>query len=92
MDAFVAIWVAGAITLVYGGYHYWIFIDKLERARMGGKIPSTFLGSRMGIVWMIASPDVVPDGASHRRKAIYALSAFACIWLTGVAISIWLHP
>jgi hypothetical protein len=87
----IAIWVAGAIAIVYGGYHYWRFIDKLERARMTGKIPSTLQNPRMDIVWMIASPGVVPGGDSHRRKAMYAFGAFAGLWLAFTLLSILAH-
>jgi hypothetical protein len=77
----IAIWIAAAIAIVYGGYHYWRFIDKLERARMAGKIPPTLQAPRMAIVWMIASPGVVPGGDLHRRRAMYAFAAFVGLWL-----------
>lgn len=72
----IAIWTADAIAILYGGYHYWAFYKKFEQARMEEKIPIDLQSQRMGIVWMIASPGVVPDGAFHRRKAMYGLGVF----------------
>jgi hypothetical protein len=77
----IAIWIADAIAIVYGGYHYWAFFQKFEQARMDGKIPVSLQAPRMGIIWMIASPGVVPDGDSHRRKAMYGFGAFVGLWL-----------
>lgn len=73
----IAIWTADAIAILYGGYHYWAFYKKFEQARMEGKIPIDLQSQRMGIVWMIASPGVVPDGAFHRRKAMYGLGVLS---------------
>jgi hypothetical protein len=77
----IAIWIADAVAILYGGYHYWAFFQKFEQARMDGKIPVSLQAPRMGIVWMIASPGVVPGGDSHRRKAMYGLGAFVGLWL-----------
>ena len=76
----IAIWIACAIAFAYGGYHYWAFLQKLEQARMDGRIPVSLQARRMDIVWMIASPGVVPDGAAHRRRAMYGLGAFVGLW------------
>jgi len=51
----IAIWIADAVAILYGGYHYWAFFQKFEQARMDGKIPVSLQAPRMGIVWMIAS-------------------------------------
>ena len=87
----IAIWGAAAIAIIYGGYHYWVFIDKLQQARMDGTVPSTLQSPRMGIVWMIASPGVVPGGGSHRRKAMYAFGAFVGLWLAFALLPIWVR-
>ncbi len=47
---YITIWIAGAIAIVYGGYHYWAFIQKLEKARMEGKIPVNLQAPRMDII------------------------------------------
>jgi hypothetical protein len=73
----LAIWIGAALAWVYGAYHYWCFINKLEEARMAGKIPASLQRQRMGIVWMIASPGLVPGGDIHRRHSMYAIAAFA---------------
>jgi hypothetical protein len=52
----IAIWIADAAAILYGGYHYWAFFQKFEQARMAGKIPISLQAPRMGIIWMIASP------------------------------------
>jgi hypothetical protein len=77
----IAIWTGDAIAIVYGGYHYWAFLQKLEQARMDGKIPAGLQAPRMAIIWMIASPGVVPGGDSHRRKAMCGFGVFVGLWL-----------
>ncbi|MDA9508955.1 hypothetical protein XI09_30845 [Bradyrhizobium sp. CCBAU 11386] len=76
----IVIWIAAAVAFAYGGYHYWAFIQKFEQARMDGKIPVNLQARRTDIVWMIASPGVVPNGDPHRRRAIYGLGAFVGLW------------
>ena len=68
---YVALWIAGVSAFAYGGYHHWVFIRRLQDALMRGKIPLSLQAPHMGIPWMIANPGVVPEGAPHRRKAMY---------------------
>jgi hypothetical protein len=87
VDAVLAIIVAGAIfAFVYGTYHYWHFIQKLEQARMVGKVPPGLQRRRMAIGWMIASPGVVPSGDGHRRKFMYAFAVFVGLLLAAQVI------
>lgn len=77
----IAIWIGAAASILFGGYHYWAFLQKLETARVQGKIPNSLLARHLEIGWMIARPGVVPDGDIHRRKAIYGFGASVGLWL-----------
>ena len=63
----------------YGAYHSWRYNQLLGKAQIEGTIPAELLNGRMGLVWMIASPGVVPRGDVHRRKCIYGLAGFVAL-------------
>jgi hypothetical protein len=89
IDTVLAAMVTGAIfAFVYGGYHYWQFVQKLEQGQMSGMIPPPLQRRRMGIGWMIASPGIVPAGDVHRRKSIYSLAIFVSLLLACLLIRI----
>ena len=49
---FTVIFVATFVALTFGGYHYWNFIEKLERDHLLGRIQLNLPPSRMRC-WMI---------------------------------------
>src|SRR5438105_1826106 len=87
----IAIWIGAALSWVYAAYHYWMFYDKFERARMARKIPIGLQRPRMGIEWLIGSPRVVPTAETHRRKFMYAIATFIALWVAFVLFGM-LHP
>jgi hypothetical protein len=85
---FALIFAKTFIALTYGGYHYWVFINRLEQARSEGLIPPSLPVQCTSIGWMIASRGVVPNGDCHRLRALWGFGIFLGLWLIGVTVAI----
>jgi hypothetical protein len=82
------IFAGAVIAFLYGATHYWLFLRRLEEARMRGQIPLGLLRQRMGIAWMIGSPGIVAGGDNHRRKAMWGIGIFVALWIVLALLSI----
>jgi hypothetical protein len=85
---FVFIFVATFFALTYGGFHYWVFLNHLEQARLERRIPLSLLVRRTSIRRMMSSHGAVPNGDSHRLKSMWAFGIFLSLWVVGVTVAI----
>ena len=76
------------LSWVYGAYHSWRYFQLLGKAQLQGTIPTHLLSGRMGLVWMIASPGVVPGGDIHRRRCLYGMAGFVALCAAYLLFSI----